>query len=116
MCVELTQSPMAVLILQDNAVVLVNGVRCVFTARPEFGGDIYLTTEDSDYAGYDARDAEEMSKIDKDDPHYDFLAKHMGECYYADYIKHVRRKGSGVGLYSRQEMADMLFSGDYEIA
>lgn len=116
MCVEMTQSPMAVHVLSDGAVVTVNGVRMIFTANTAFGGDVYFTTEDSDMDGFDKRDSEEMSKLDKNDPHYDFIVKHMGECYYGEYIKHVRPCERGASLYSREEFARMFATGEFVIA
>lgn len=116
MCVEMTKSPMAVFVLQNGASVTVNGVRMIFTADPRFGDSVYFTTEDSDMDGYEKKDAEEMAKLSEDDPHYDFIVKHMGECYYSDFIKHLRPSENGASLFSRNEFFEMFSSGDYVIA
>lgn len=116
MCVEMTKSPMAVYVLSDGAIVTVNGVRMIFTVPPYPGAYVYFTTEDSDVEGFHKRDAEEIAKLDKNDPHYDFIVKHMGECYYNEYVKHVRRTENGSSSFTREELVEMFQSGDYVIA
>lgn len=116
MCVEMTKSPMAVYVLCDGAVVTVNGVRMIFTASAAFGDSVYFTTADSDMAGYDKREAEESAKLDKDDPHYDFIVKHAPAAYYGEYIKHVRNAEYGASLFTRAEFSQMFLSGKFVIA
>lgn len=116
MCVEMTQSPMAVHVLQDGAVVTVNGVRCVFTAKASFGPCVYFTTEDSSMEAYGEREAAEFAKLDKDDPHYDFIVKHAPSVFYGEYIKHVRKVEHGASLLTRAEFEEMFHTGEFVIA
>jgi hypothetical protein len=116
MCIEMTQSPMAVFILQDGATVTVNGVPMIFTVPPYPSAYVYFTTADSDIDAFHKRDAEEMAKLDKDDPHYNFIVKHMGECYYDEYIKHVRQTENGSSGFTREELFKLFTTNQFVIA
>ena len=116
MCVEMTKSPMAIHMLQDNAIVTVNGVRMTFHVPTFPSAHVYFMTEDSDVAGFSKRDAEEIAKLNKDDPHYDFIVKHMGECYYAEYVRHVRKTEDGSSGFTREEFYEMFTTNQFVIA
>lgn len=115
MCVEMTVSPLAVYILRDGAVVTVNDVRMIFSAKPEFMDGVYFTTADSDMPAYEAALSALISEAETEDEK-ETLKRYAPECLYPDYIKHVRPNTNGPSLLTRDEFAQLFKTGDYVIS
>lgn len=115
MCIEMMVSPMAVHVLRDGATVTVNGVRMIFSAKPEFVDGVYFTTEDSDMDGYEA-ELKTVIESAESEEEKEVLRRYAPEGIYPDYIKHLRPTENGASLLTRREFEELFHSGKFVIA
>jgi hypothetical protein len=101
---ELLDNPELVLTLPTQSLVLVGGVRMIFSRDNVIHGWGFFTTEASRFEDYER----ECNKIDEPDP---FMRDVMENCIYPDYIQHVRPVERGAALCKLSDFVEMFSKG-----
>nr|DAF93597.1 MAG TPA: hypothetical protein [Myoviridae sp. ctshb19] len=116
--IELLDDPETVNSLEDDQHVLVGGVECVFncdSVRVPNSNYVYLTTYSSRVAEYHA-EVERLENEMRGLGEMECVIQMAGHCIYPDYIQNFRQTENGAAMMSREQMIDILKSGQYVLA
>jgi len=116
--IELLDNPESVNELVDDQRVMVGGVECIFSCdnkRVPQSTYVYLTTASSRVTAYH-EELERLEKKMRDEGQDEFVISMAGHCIYGDYIYNFRQTENGAAMMNREQMIDILKSGQYVLA